>query len=68
MTKLENCPFCGSEAVKKKWKSYRRGYLATVGCPKCAAEISQATLRGTVDDAYENATRSWNRRCEVTND
>lgn len=60
MSELLNCPFCGGEAERKENKRYRKGYLAVIGCSnqQCPAKISQATLYGTVEDAYIHATNA----------
>ena len=64
MFELKPCPFCGSKAERKKNKKYRTGYAAIVGCVNqlCPAQIQQATLFGTIEDAYQNAENMWNRR------
>jgi hypothetical protein len=61
---LKPCPFCGSKAERKTNKRYRKGYAAIVGCTSqlCPAKIQQATLHGTVEDAYKHAASAWNKR------
>jgi hypothetical protein len=64
MEQLKPCPFCGSKAEFKTNRKYRKGYSAAVGCANqlCPAEIRQATLNGTVEDAYHYASSVWNKR------
>lgn len=62
LQELKPCPFCGNKAEYKSNKRYRGGIAATVGCSSCAAKMQQATLKGTVIDAYGHAGRAWNKR------
>ena len=70
MSELKPCPFCGSPAERKGNRRYRKGYAATVGCTsqRCPAKIEQATLHGTVEDAYIHAENVWNRRAKPANE
>ena len=66
MDELKACPFCGHQAERKGNRKYKKGYAATVGCMNqlCPAKIEQATICGTVEDAYKHAENVWNRRTQ----
>lgn len=61
---LKPCPFCGSKAERKTNRKDRAGFIASVGCVNqlCPAQIQQATLVGTAEDAYQYAEDAWNTR------
>jgi hypothetical protein len=67
MEEIKACPFCGSPSERKGNRRYRKGYAATVGCTRCPLKIEQATLCGTVEDAYKHAESLWNRRPSTEN-
>ena len=65
-SQLKHCPFCGGKAELKTNKKYRKGYIAYVGCASqlCGAKVSQATMYGGRDEAYQYAIKFWNKRVQ----
>ena len=66
---LKPCPFCGGQAILRRWKRYDGGYMeccAQVRCGSilCGARSYEAHECMTQEEVDAIAIAAWNRRAD----